>query len=351
MKTIADTLQRAENVYSSLNDPESKEFFKHTLLFKITRDYSDFENTLSYTSPQVKKSIQELEKPIQNAAKNPQTIIIYGAGLIGITTFRKINRKENILFCDQNYATQKEVQGIPVISPQELIQNYPNSKIIIANYAGEKEICHFLLKNNIPKENILPIGINDIENQYFDDIMKIEKDEIFVDAGAYDGYTTIQFAKWCNNTHKAIYLFEPDQQNLKMTNNNIEENNIKRTTLFPYGLWNKEETLKFHCQQTGSCIDNTGEIEIKTNTLDNLLKNIPVTFIKMDIEGAELNALKGAKETISKYRPKLAISVYHKPEDIITIPEYIKSLVPEYKFYLRHYTNSKYETVLYGVIE
>ena len=73
-----------------------------------------------------------------------------------------------------------------------------------------------------------------------------------------------------------------------------------------------------------------------------------VTFIKMDIEGAEYEALLGAKETIQKNKPKLAISIYHKPEDIISIPKLIKSMVPNYRLYIRHYSNADNETVLYA---
>ena len=69
----------------------------------------------------------------------------------------------------------------------------------------------------------------------------------------------------------------------------------------------------------------------------------------MDIEGAELEALKGAKETIKRNHPKLAICVYHKPEDIVDIPKFILELDPEYKLYLRHYSDNAGETVLYAI--
>lgn len=75
-----------------------------------------------------------------------------------------------------------------------------------------------------------------------------------------------------------------------------------------------------------------------------------VTFIKMDVEGAELEALKGAEATIKRDKPRCAICVYHKPEDIDTITEYLHKLVPEYKFYMRHYSLCDYETVLYAVL-
>ena len=71
----------------------------------------------------------------------------------------------------------------------------------------------------------------------------------------------------------------------------------------------------------------------------------------MDIEGAELEALRGAKETIRKDRPRMAICIYHKPEDLYEIPGYLLSLVPEYRFKVRQYTSMSWETVLYAAVE
>ena len=80
-----------------------------------------------------------------------------------------------------------------------------------------------------------------------------------------------------------------------------------------------------------------------------MLKGEKATFIKMDIEGSEINALKGGANTIKKYRPRLAISVYHKPEDIIEILSYILELCEDYKFYLRAYEYNEAGVVLYAI--
>ncbi len=88
---------------------------------------------------------------------------------------------------------------------------------------------------------------------------------------------------------------------------------------------------------------------IEVTSIDKVLQGKEATFIKMDIEGSELAALQGAKETIQKYRPKLAISLYHKPEDMLEIPNYILNIVPDYKLYLRHYATNLWETVLYAI--
>lgn len=85
--------------------------------------------------------------------------------------------------------------------------------------------------------------------------------------------------------------------------------------------------------------------------LDDVLQGKKCTFLKMDIEGSELNALKGAAETIKKWKPRLAICIYHKPEDIIEIPLYVKKLVPEYKLKMRQYSTYFYDTVMYAYID
>ncbi|WP_207131900.1 FkbM family methyltransferase [Clostridium botulinum] len=90
---------------------------------------------------------------------------------------------------------------------------------------------------------------------------------------------------------------------------------------------------------------------MEVTSIDEFLQGKEVTFIKMDIEGAELEALKGAENTIKRYKPKLAICTYHKPMDIVNIPIYLKSIVPEYNIYLRHYSYGPLDTVCYAVYE
>ncbi len=116
---------------------------------------------------------------------------------------------------------------------------------------------------------------------------------------------------------------------------------------------NSKDTLSFSGNGHGDSRivqGNVGEaISCKVISLDSFLPG-KVTFVKMDVEGAELEALKGSRKVIVQYRPKLAICVYHKKADLIEIPLFIKSLVPEYRLYIRHYGNSMCETVLYAVL-
>ena len=118
---------------------------------------------------------------------------------------------------------------------------------------------------------------------------------------------------------------------------------------FEKGLYDSITTLPF-CDGnevlSGKIGDDDANSKIHTIDIDSVI-NGKVTFIKMDIEGAELNALKGAEKTIIRNKPKLAICIYHKPEDMWQIPRYIDSLVPEYKFYIRHFGMRYAGTILY----
>ena len=100
----------------------------------------------------------------------------------------------------------------------------------------------------------------------------------------------------------------------------------------------------------GSKTDDSGELKVPCCKIDSVIGQGKCDYIKMDIEGAEMNAIKGAKETIIKNKPKLAISIYHSNQDMIDIIEYVHQLVPEYRLYVRAHTMGIAETILYALI-
>ena len=116
-----------------------------------------------------------------------------------------------------------------------------------------------------------------------------------------------------------------------------------------FGLSNKKEDLFFDENAgSSSSISITGSIKISTSTLDEEIKE-KISVIKMDIEGWELNALKGSENHIINDKPKMAITVYHNAKDFIDIPNFVLSLNSNYSLYLRHYTSGWSETVMYFV--
>lgn len=184
--------------------------------------------------------------------------------------------------------------------------------------------------------------------QYFkENFLKFGENDIFVDCGAYDGDTTLKFVEKVNHKYKKIIFFEPDKESFLKAKENLR--NIKNVKFIKKGLFSKSGVFKFNSSGgLGSTIDQDGNTEIEVISIDEVLDE-KADYIKMDIEGAELEALKGAKKQLEQ-GVQLAISLYHKSQDIWEIPEYIKQINPDYKFYLRHYTNAIFETVLYAVI-
>jgi len=188
--------------------------------------------------------------------------------------------------------------------------------------------------------------------QYFHSQVKPEDGDCIVDAGAYIGDTIEDIVKE-NIAYKKIYAFEPDEQNYaKLIENTKTYQNIEA---HKYGLWDKTDKLYFYAEANmGSSI--TSDISksnkiIDTISLDEFFKDKEKpTLIKMDIEGAELNALLGAKEIICKYKPKLQICIYHKPEHLYQIPILIKEWVKDYRLYIGHHSFDFVDTIIYAKV-
>ncbi|HCL00890.1 MAG TPA: hypothetical protein DHW61_00445 [Lachnoclostridium phytofermentans] len=177
------------------------------------------------------------------------------------------------------------------------------------------------------------------------------EEEVFVDAGCCDLGTTLRLKQHCKKL-KRVYAFEPDKSNYE-TCIKAAEKNFDKDVIRTYckGTWSKRKTLYFSATSDGSsCISESGTECIEVITIDEVVDpNERVTFIKMDVEGSELESLKGAENTIRRDKPKLAICIYHKPEDMYEIPLFIKHIVPEYMLYMRHHSNGDGETALYAI--
>jgi len=182
------------------------------------------------------------------------------------------------------------------------------------------------------------------DHQYFEDFLALEPGEVFVDAGGFDGQTSLEFIRRCPD-YKSIHIFDPDPKNLALARNNLSEH--KNITFHATGLADCRTTLRFSSGGgSASKVSATGDLEIQVDTIDNLVEE-PISFIKMDIEGAEGIALEGARSHILNDHPKLAICCYHKYDDLWRIPEQILSIRDDYSLYLRHYTDGLHETVMF----
>ena len=162
------------------------------------------------------------------------------------------------------------------------------------------------------------------------------KNESFVDCGAYDGSDIASFLRWTNGQYEAVYSYEPSLSNFKKCNSFSTEPNV---FCYNAGLWSGNRRLNFTenngPSESGKMISDDGDGVIQVYSLDEHLSGKNVSYIKMDIEGAEMQALEGAAEIIKHQKPKLAICLYHHPSDFYEIPTYILKLNPDYKFYIR----------------
>lgn len=205
------------------------------------------------------------------------------------------------------------------------------------------DVLKFRLTANSEYMNAYEVRLSD---QYFEDFMNY-KSEVFVDAGGFDGDTTEEFINRYPD-YKKVFIFEPSAKNLNAAKMRLKGQ--RDIDFRPLGLSDREGTLRFNADAGSASAVTEGEGEaISVVTLDSQLKDEPISFIKMDLEGWEMNALRGAELIIKKNKPKLAIAVYHSAKDFREIPQYILNLNPDYKVYLRHYTQGWSETVMYFI--
>ena len=183
------------------------------------------------------------------------------------------------------------------------------------------------------------------KNQYFEDFLQLgsRPGEVFVDVGGYDGYTSAMFARLCPD-YRAIYLFEPTPENLLTARKKL--GGLANVHVIEKGASDQPGTVRFSADGSIGAVSEDGEVEIEVERIDAVLQD-PATLIKIDIEGGEHDALEGARETILRDHPRLAICVYHKPEDLRQIPQQILAMRDDYDLHLRHYTEGLVETVMF----
>lgn len=190
--------------------------------------------------------------------------------------------------------------------------------------------------------------------QYLPKDVPINKENInFMDLGAYNGDTLKYFIN-DGVTFNKIIAFEPDINNYKELAKNLfylkSNSNINEYFIFPVGTSNTIELSLFN--ENGDASSNyslSGKINIPIIAIDKIIHGFKPTYIKMDIEGFELNTILGLKRTISKYKPSLAISIYHLPSDLYEIPLFIRENFEDYDLYLRVYGSHCFDTILYAI--
>jgi len=230
----------------------------------------------------------------------------------------------------------------PSISQEEFVNKVSS---IGLDYNGFINLGNYRFMSNPD-----PVVDSWIFEQYnLDGLCEVSSGDYVFDGGAFKGETAFWFL---SKGAEKVYAFEPDSINFQILSKNVALNRVEGKIIPIKALLSDKDGMS-RIKATGSGSSSSlgdGGIEVESVTLDsfvfkNRLENI--NFIKLDVEGAELEVLKGALETIKKYRPKMAISVYHKPDDLIVITKFLYDLLPDARFYLSHKSYSWYETILF----
>ena len=376
-------------------------------------DYTNLSDSLSnlVTEETLDQSSQEFDLVIQRI-RTHEKVFIYGAGGWGIS-LQKLLETYSIgihAFFDKKADEIEMADNTPVYNPDQYnaTENEKKESLVIiavrlehhesiANCLGEKGFVNCKTINGIwhyacwtnkkelfsfvhEKENILKCSevwadrksldiyhrqikcyltrqyniSNQIDiGQYFPkDIVSGKGYSRFIDCGAYTG-DTISALTRNNGKVATLIALEPGAENFKALTSYIareKDNLAENIHLYPCGVWSSTEMIRFNdTQGPSSHVSDSGNIFIQCISLDNILPNFIPTYLKMDIEGAEIEAIKGARNIINEHKPDLAISVYHKIEHLWNVPLLLKSIKSNYKFYLRSYEHFNQETVLYAV--
>ena len=180
-------------------------------------------------------------------------------------------------------------------------------------------------------------------------LLSYANDEVYVDAGTFDGDSIRLFIERVAGKFERVYGFEPDPVTFQRLKMNFAGE--PRVVPINAGLHSKTGTLRFDNAGTrGSILSDSGAVVVPVVGLDEVLKDNRVSYVKMNIEGAELDALDGAAASIRRWNPKLALSAYHRPSHLWQVPAKVKELDPRYQLYFRQHDGGIIETVCYAKV-
>lgn len=357
-----DISSMAKNVYEHLNDEISKAVFNARMGYAMTGDIGAI-TSLDAKYRNLNTDMQVYAEKIQKGAH----VIVYGSGVAGhylVSRFMHFGVKvDAFIDQDETKGIVDAETGISIIKEKDLYDNKAlyGDKVVVISYPVVPVAMEIKkrLKDDIGlTEAQIAWGVFDFRNntsQYFD-YFAPNDNEVFVDCGCYDGGTCYKFVGWCGRKgYDQIYSFEADPANYENCKKLLEP--LGKCELFNYGTARLKETVYFASKGfETSCIVSKSEAEkmnfegvtsIETISLDEALAGKKVTFIKMDIEGAEYDALLGAEKLIKENRPRMAISVYHKDLDFIILADLVLKMHPDYRISFRHYGFDELETIMY----
>lgn len=365
-------IDRLHTLYGLLQDEQSKEIFLARFAIDMEPSVPHLKRLVSLGSCEDWTLLgwsQTQTEALRKLNEEHKKILLYGAGNTG-RLIAKVLQFEHIDFygfCGNDAKRFPDgLFGKPVLHPDELVGHGEEYYVVLTVIMREsyREISEFLQKNNYPEELIfdwVDLYSRTDRKQYFEFPELYRRGTAFIDGGCYDCSTSYRFAEWCGGAYSSIVAFEPDPGNYAKCCYKEQVVPLPNFQLIHAGLASRGGVAVFDAQNTtasrvvsaesGSNQVKTTHISIQTVAIDDIVGDRTVGFIKLDIEGSELDALHGAKNTIIRDKPLLAICVYHLRGDVFAIMDYLHKLLPEYRFMLRHYGVAAEETVLYASVD
>ncbi len=335
--------------------------------------------------------------------KTTEPIIMYGTGNGAdkvIDIFEKLNISLSGITASSGFVRERSFRGFPVKPLEYFEEKYDNFTIVItfgtsipdvmnnifniakkhrvlvpcvpvigreifdrnflSEHKDEINLAHSLLADEFSKKvfegyvnfqfggriEILK-EIETPEDEIYREILTFNKEETFVDIGAYRGDTVEKFSKLTNGIYEKILAAEPDYKTYQKLLKSCE--NLHDFTGFNAAITDFDGEIGF-CSLAGRQSSVGGENMIKSLSLPTLCKGCKPTFIKIDSEGCEFIILNGGEEILKEIKPKLNVAAYHKSEDIFKLPILINSINPEYKIHLRHHPYiPAWDTLMYCI--
>jgi len=233
----------------------------------------------------------------------------------------------------------------------EEARNYPDfySQLIDRLFDEvSRETCRRVMKFRVELDlEEMVVFIDRQKEQYFEPFVKLNASSVFLDVGAFDGYTSEQFFSRVGKSGTA-HVFEPSAVSSAMAGSRLE--GLGHTHLHRFALGAQNGTVRFRTAGSASSLAEDGDELVEIRTLDSFHLS-EIDLIKVDIEGAELDFLAGAEQTLRKLQPQIAIAAYHSVDHIRRITNQVLEFMPNARVYMRHYTEGFAETDLFFIPE
>lgn len=287
----------------------------------------DFVRGQSFCGHKVKKL-----SDVENETSDFMVVLAFGTSLDDV-----MKRIDLISQRHELVAPEMSVADDSAFEKEWLLENFSIVEKVYNILADEKSkkvfenLTAFKLTGNL---EYLRVIFSDEEEAY--SLLGLGENEVYCDLGAYTGDTVKTFLKNVNGKYEKIYMLEPDKHNFqKCLKNSLSLDNVE---LYNAAAWSDDSLLSFDAGAGRQAqLSEEGTKKVCARSLDSIVGNGKCTYIKYDVEGADIPALKGSRRLITNLKPKLCCALYHRPYDYIHIPLYINELNSGYKFFMRQF--------------